>query len=128
MLWAQLVRGVSRPPMPSDFDVETNIVGDKGKITIQAIGKNDQYINFLNIEGKVLGPDMKEADVKLVATGPGTYEAQFDARKAGNYVVAMNYSGKDASGILLSGAAMNNEPEYRELTSNRQALNEVASR
>jgi uncharacterized membrane protein len=126
--WAQLVRGVSRPPMPSDFDVETNIVGDKGKITIQAIGKNDQYINFLNIEGKVLGPDMKEADVKLVATGPGTYEAQFDARKAGNYVVAMNYSGKDGSGILLSGAAMNNEPEYRELTSNRQVLNEVASR
>ena len=126
--WAQLVRGVSRPPMPSDFDVETAITGDKGKISIDAFGKNGEGLNFLNIEGKVMGPDMKESDVKLVPTGPGTYEAQFDAKAAGNYVVALQYSGKDGSGILLSGAAMNNEPEYRELQSNNRLLNSVAER
>ena len=126
--WAQLVRGVSRPPMPSDFDVQTGIVADKGKITVEAVGKNDKYLNFLNIEGKVLGPDMKETDIKLVPTGPGTYEAQFDTKLAGNYVVALQYSGKDGSGILLSGAAMNTEPEYRELRSNDRLLDEIAAR
>ena len=126
--WAQVVRGVSRPPMPTDFDVQTSITGDKGKITVEAVGKNNQYLNFLNIEGLVLGPDMKNIPIKLVPTGPGTYEAQFDTKTAGNYVVALNYSGKDGSGILLSGAAMNSEPEYRELRSNDRLLEEIAAR
>jgi uncharacterized membrane protein len=126
--WAQVVRGVSRPPMPSDFDVQTTITGDKGKITVEAVGKDNQYLNFLNIEGIVLGPDMKKADIKLVPTGPGTYEATFDAKTAGNYVVAMNYTGKEGSGALLAGAAMNSEPEYRELKSNDRLLNEIAAR
>lgn len=126
--WAQVVRGVSRPPMPTDFDVQTTITGDKGKIVVEAVGKNNKYLNFLNIEGKVLGPDMKNVDVKLVPTGPGTYEATFDAKTAGNYVVGLGYSGKDGSGILRSGAAMNSEPEYRELRSNDRLLNEIAAR
>ena len=124
--WAQLVRGVSRPPMPTDFDVQTTINGDKGKVVVEAIGKNDQYLNFLSISGTVLGPDMKPADIKLVPTGPGTYEATFDTKKSGNYVVALGYSGKDTHGVLLSGAAMNNEPEYRELKSNDALLQDIA--
>jgi hypothetical protein len=126
--WAQMVRGVSRPPMSSDFDVQTTITGDKGKILVEAVGKDNKYLNFLNIEGTVLGPDMKNAPVKLVPTGPGTYEAQFDAKTAGNYVVGLQYSGKDGSGVLRTGAAMNTEPEYRELKSNDRLLNEIASR
>jgi hypothetical protein len=66
--------------------------------------------------------------VKLNAIGPGQYEAQFDAKQAGNYVVALQYSGKDGHGLLLSGAAMNSEPEYRELKSNDRVLREVAAR
>ncbi|HEY8750681.1 MAG TPA: hypothetical protein VIM11_22040, partial [Tepidisphaeraceae bacterium] len=126
--WAQMVRGVSRPPMSSDFDVQTNIVGDKGKIVVEAVGKDNKYLNFLNIEGTVLGPDMKNVPVKLVPTGPGTYEAQFDAKTSGNYVLGLQYSGKDGSGVLRSGAAMNTEPEYRELKSNDRLLNEIAAR
>ena len=124
--WAQLVRGVSRPPMPSDFDVQTSIIGDKGKVTVEAVGKNNEYLNFLNVEGVVLGPDVQPVPIKLVPTGPGTYEAQFDTKRAGNYVVALQYSGKDGTGMLLSGAAMNNEPEYRELKSNDAVLAHVA--
>ena len=126
--WAQIVRGVSRPPMSSDFDVQTTITGDKGKIAVEAVGKNNQYLNFLNIGGVVLGPDMKKADIKLVPTGPGTYEADFDAKTAGNYVLALHYAGKDGSGTLLAGAAMNSEPEYRQLKSDDRVLNEIAAR
>jgi uncharacterized membrane protein len=126
--WAQVVRGVSRPPMPANFEPTTTIIGDKGKITVEAIGKDGQYLNFENMEGTVLTPDMKTVPVKLTATGPGTYEGTFDAKTAGNYVAAIQYTGKDGSGVFPTGAAMNSEPEYRELKSNDRLLHEIAAR
>ena len=126
--WAQIVRGVRRPPMPANFEANTTIDGEKGKIVVEAVGKDGQYLNFENMEGTVLRPDMTTVPVKLNATGPGTYEGTFDAKTAGNYVAAIQYNGKDGHGVFPTGAAMNSEPEYRELQSNDRILNEVASR
>ncbi|MDB5355938.1 MAG: von Willebrand factor type domain protein [Phycisphaerales bacterium] len=126
--WAQVVRSVSRPPMSGDFDVQTTTTGTKGKITVEALGKDDTFQNFLNIGGNIIGPDGKHVPVRLVQTGPGTYEAEFDAREAGNYVVALNYSGQKQSGMLLSGVAMNSDPEMRDLKSNEAKLEEIRDR
>jgi uncharacterized membrane protein len=126
--WAQLVRGVSRPPMPANFEPTTTITGDKGKITVEAIGKDGQYLNFETMSATILRPDMTTAQVKLNATGPGVYEGTFDAKTAGNYVAAIQYSGKEGNGVFPTGAAMNSEPEYRELRSNDRLLHEIAER
>jgi uncharacterized membrane protein len=126
--WAQIVRGVRRPPMPANFEAQTAIIGDKGKITVEAIGKDGQYLNFENMEATVLRPDMTTARILLNATGPGTYEGTFDAKTAGNYVAAVQYNGKEGSGVFPTGAAMNSEPEYRELKSNDRLLHEIAAR
>ena len=126
--WAQVVRSVRRPPMPANFEPQTTIVGDKGKISVEAIGKDGQYLNFESMEGTVLRPDMTTVPIKLNAVGPGLYEGEFDAKAAGNYVAEISYSGKDGSGSFPTGAAMNNEPEYRELKSNDGVLREIASR
>src|SRR5205085_10614498 len=75
-----------------------------------------------------IGPDMKPHEVRLVQTGPGTYEAEFDAKQAGNYVVALNYEGAGQGGRLLSGTAVNTSPELRELQSNERRLYELADR
>lgn len=126
--WAQVVRSVRRPPMPANFEPQTTIIGDKGKIVVEAMGKDGQYLNFESMEGTVLRPDMTTVPIKLNAVGPGTYEGTFDAKTAGNYVAAIQYSGKDGSGVFPTGAAMNSEPEYRELNSNQRILKEIASR
>jgi Ca-activated chloride channel family protein len=126
--WAQVVRSVSRPPMSGDFDVQTTTTGTRGKVTVEALGKDDNFQNFLNIGGNIIGPDGKQVPIRLVQTGPGTYEAEFDAREAGNYVVALNYSGQKQSGMLLSGVAMNSDPEMRDLQSNEAKLEEIRER
>jgi len=126
--WAQVVRSVSRPPMSSDFDVETNLEGNKGHVVVDAVNKDDSFLNFLNISGVVAGPDGKSIPVHLVQTAPGRYEGDFDAHAPGNYVVAMHYQGQKESGELLGGAAMNSDPELRELKSNEAKLEEIASR
>ncbi|HZL35118.1 MAG TPA: hypothetical protein VFC78_07400, partial [Tepidisphaeraceae bacterium] len=127
-VWAQVVRTCERPPMSSDFDVQTSVDGTKGKIIVEAVNKDDNFLNFLNVGGEVLGPDGKAVPVRLVQTGPGTYEGKFDANDAGSYVVALNYKGQKTSGILRGGVAVNSEPEYRDLQSNEAKLQEIADR
>ena len=63
--WAQIVRGVSKPAESADFDAKVNVVGDQGKITVEAVDPNTDFRNFLNIRGSVVGPDMKAVDVRL---------------------------------------------------------------
>jgi uncharacterized membrane protein len=127
--WAQLVRGVSRPPMSSDFDVQTVQSGTSGKITVEALNKDNAFLNFLNIKAQIVAPDGKVRDARLVQTGPGNYGAEFDAKEPGNYVVVLQYRGTNGEeGVLLSGMAVNSSPELRELRSNRAALDQVAQR
>jgi hypothetical protein len=127
--WAQVIRGVSRPPMSADFDVQTVQNGTTGKITVEAVNKENAFLNFLNIRATVVGPDMKPRDVRLVQTGPGTYTADFEAKEPGNYVAVLNYSGsKGEKGVLLGGMAVNSSPELRDLSSNEAAIRNVAQR
>ncbi len=127
--WAQVVRSVSRPPMSSDFDVQITQSGDKGKISVEALNKDNGFLNFLSVGGTVVGPDMKPINVRLVQTGPGTYEGEFDVADPGNYVAVLNYrGGGNTSGVMLSGMAVNSSPELRDLKSNETVLHEIASK
>jgi len=127
--WAQVVRSVSRPPMSADFDVRTTQVGDKGRIVVEALNRDSAFLNFLSVAGTVVGPDMQPISVRLVQTGPGTYEGEFDATQPGNYVAVLNYrGGQNQSGVMLSGMAVNSSPELRDLKSNEAILHEIAAR
>src|SRR4051812_1936772 len=127
--WAQVIRKVSRPPMSADFDVQTTQSGEKGKVVVEALNKEGGAENFLSISGTVVGPDMKEKKVRLVQTGPGVYEADFDTKEPGNYVVALSYRGREnKNGILLGGLATTISPEMRDLKSNEAKLRDVAER
>ncbi len=127
--WTQVVRGVARPPMSTDFEVQTTQVGDKGKITVEATNKDDAFLNFLSINGAVVGPDNKPLPVRLVQTGPGTYEGEFDAKEPGTYAASLSYkSPKGAAGLIVSGMAVNASPELRDLKSNEALLKQIAER
>jgi uncharacterized membrane protein len=127
--WTQVVRGVARPPMSTDFEVQTTQVGDKGRITVEATNKEDSFLNFLSINGAVVGPDNKPLPVRLVQTGPGTYEGEFDAKEPGTYAASLSYkSPKGNSGLIVSGMAVNSSPELRDLKSNEALLKQIAER
>jgi len=127
--WSQVVRSVSRPPMSTDFDVQTTQTGNRGKIVVEALGKDSAFLNFLSINATVVGPNSNEKpmQVRLTQTGPGMYEGTFDASEPGNYVAVLNYRGArdEQSGILLSGMAVNTSPELRDLKSNDAMIERV---
>ncbi len=126
--WAQVVRSVTRPPMSEQFNVETRIDGEQGKILVEATGADSTFLNFLNMRGQVLGPDMETQELRLLQSGPGVYEATFPAGRKGNYVVVLQYSGAKSKGILLGGAAQGATAELRQLQSNPALLAEIARR
>lgn len=127
--WSQVVRAVARPPMSTDFDVQTVQEGNRGKITVEALGKDNAFLNFLSINATVVGPNSndKPQQVRLTQVGPGTYEGTFDAQEAGNYVAVLNYRGAkaDSGGILLGGMVVNTSPELRDLKSNEAMIERV---
>lgn len=127
--WAQAVRQVARPAESADFDVQVSNSGGKGKIIVEAVNKENQFSSGLTIRGTVVGPDMQPTEVRLVQTGPGIYETEFDAPDPGNYVVGLSYVGAGKQpGILRSGTVVNTSPELRDLRSNVTLLNQIAER
>ena len=127
--WSQTVRAVARPPMSSDFDVQTVQVGNRGKITVEAIGKDNSFLSFMSMTATVSGPDAnaRPQTVRLTQTGPGVYEGEFEAPDPGSYVAAVSYRGgrDNSGGMLLSGMVVNTSPELRDLKSNEAMLEKV---
>jgi hypothetical protein len=76
----------------------------------------------------VVGPN-GPANVRLVQTGPGTYEGEFAADQPGSYVAVLNWRAPQGrEGLMLSGAAQAASPELRDLQSNDAMLRQVAER
>lgn len=130
-LWAQIARWASRQPASASFDVSSNVQNGRGRIQIDALDKNATAINMMTIEGTLVDPHFNPQRLQLTQTGPGRYEAEFDARESGSYVVNLAYqtgSGKEAGGTLQTGLSVAYSPEYRELHTNDALLAELAQR
>src|SRR6266850_5574615 len=127
--WTQMVRGVSRPPMSQDFSTTTERIGDRARVTVEVTNKESGFSSFLSVRGVVMDPEGNKHEIRLVQTGPGSYVADYPITMPGNYVVALRYSGADKQqGWLVSGLAINDSPETRELKSNDGLLEEIAER
>jgi hypothetical protein len=99
------------------------------KVVVEALDKNNQFLNFLQIQGNLIDPDLKAKPIELTQTAPGRYEATVDNVEAsGNYFVNLGYRGQDKStGVISSGVSVPYSDEYRELRSNPTTLETLAS-
>ncbi len=130
--WAQLVRWSSRQSEAAAFDVRTTVHGGKARIQIDAVDKNASAVNLMEIAGRLVNPANEGTPLRLTQTGPGRYEAEFDARDRGNYIVDLRYRmgrGTEAvSGTLQTGLSVAYSPEFSELRPNLPLLEELRQR
>lgn len=117
--WSQVVRWASRQAESAALDVSTSVHGGRGKIRVEALDKNADVIDFMQVEGLLLPPGQEAVPIRLTQTGPGRYEGEFDARRRGNYVLNLRYRmgrGDTAqAGTLRTGVSVAYSPEYRSL-------------
>ena len=99
------------------------------KVVVDALDKENQFLNFLQIQGNVVSPDLKRSTIELAQTAPGRYEGTIDeAEASGNYFINLGYRGPDGvQGVISSGVSVPYSDEYRELRSNPATLETIAS-
>jgi len=128
-LWAQVVRWAMRKSGPTELDIQTVIEEGKGKLVIEAVDKTAGYINFLEFRGRLIDPEMQAKELQIVQTGPGRYEAQFEADAPGAYVISLAYrKGGEAGwgGVQTAGIATSYSAEYARLEANPAMLEKLA--
>lgn len=126
-LWAQAVRWCMSQGSAANFEVMTRIEGDVGKVVIEALNKETAYLNFLQIQGNVLGPDGRARSIQLEQTGPGRYEADFPVSDSGTYLVNVHAAGGDEKPALIrTGVSVSYSQEFRQLGANETLLRQMA--
>ena len=124
-------RSAGRCVRPTGATSRLNVRREQGriKVVVDALDKNNEFLNFLQIQGNVVNPDLKSASVELVQIAPGRYEATIEnAEASGNYFVNLGYRGPDkVQGVISTGVSVPYSDEYRELRSNPATLETLAS-
>jgi len=89
--FTQLVRWSMRPVSDQgNFTVATEVEGNKVKVFVTALDKDDEFLNFLDFSGSVIGPNIDPHAIKLEQTAPGRYVGEFDAQDAGSYFTILS--------------------------------------
>ena len=124
--WGQVTEWAERKIETSEFTTNCRISGETASISVDAIDRKGEFVNFLAFTGKVLAPDGTTQTVKLEQTGPGHYEGTFKADQVGTYVPLVSYT--DSNNQLrtyTSAVTVPFSPEYRALSTNDVLLKEI---
>ncbi len=125
--WSQLVRWTMRQETPANFETRTKIEGNRGRIVIDALDKDASYLNNLNLNAKIVGPDNKPISLNFTQRGPGNYQAEFDVETAGQYLSSIQIEDQGRNlGTVRTGLSVPFSPEYRDLVPNEPLLRQVA--
>ena len=127
--WSQVVRWSMRPVDRGNLTLSVRRDEGRIKVVVDALDKDNNFLNFLQIQGNVVDPDLKRSTIELSQTAPGRYEAAIeDAEAVGNYFVNLGYRGPyGVQGVISSGVSVPYSDEYRELRSNPATLETIAS-
>jgi uncharacterized membrane protein len=120
--FSQLVRWSMRPVNDQGkFTVATEVEGTKVKVFVTALDKDDEFLNFLDMGGNVIGPDVEPRELTLSQTAPGRYVGEFDAADAGSYFMMLNPGGgmsaiRTGVNVPYSAEFADREPDLGLLT------------
>jgi uncharacterized membrane protein len=124
--FGQLVRWSMRPMGETgNFTVAMQREGDAVRVVVDALDKEDEFLNFLQVSGSVVDPQMQAQPVKLRQSAPGRYVGEFQAAAPGSYFVTI-VPGAGRSPIR-AGISVPYSPEFSDRQTNRQLLHALAS-
>jgi hypothetical protein len=120
-MFTQLVRWSMRPSGDTgNFTVATERKEGKIRAIVTALDKDDQFLNFLDMSGSVVGPEMEPSSVAFRQVAPGRYVAEFDADKDGSYFLTISPGAGRPP--IRTGVNVPYSPEYRDRDTNLALL------
>jgi uncharacterized membrane protein len=130
--WEQHVRWAMRPGGSADIRIITEDQGERTKLIVEALTPEGDRLNFLQFNGRVVGPGGVADAVELRQVGPGRYEGSIDSSTPGSYVMNFRYAAPAPDGSMREGnvqAAVTRPfaDEFRALEDNSALLAQVAA-
>jgi len=124
--FSQLVRWLMRPTGDTGkFSIATQVRSGEVQVIVNALDKDDAYLNFLKMSGSVLGPDLKPIPLEILQTAPGRYVGSFSADGAGSYFV--NVVPGDGVTMLATGINVPFGDEFRVREVNQTLIEALAA-
>ncbi len=125
-LFGQLVRWSMRPSgESSNFSLATRARDGKTEVILDAIDKDEEFLNFLDVSATIVGPNMDATQIAFQQTAPGRYVAEIDTPKQGNYFLTVVPGPGQAA--IRSGISVPYSAEFRDRQTNRELLKTLAN-
>ncbi|MEX0675986.1 MAG: VWA domain-containing protein [Pirellulales bacterium] len=125
-LFTQMVRWTMRP---TDERGALNVFADVEdgaiQVVVTALDKDEQFLNFLDLTGTLVGPRMEPIDLPLKQTAPGRYVGRAPVSQAGSYFLSVAAGPGQApvrAGVNVPFAA-----EFNNRRSNPRLLGSLAA-
>ncbi len=125
---AQMARWTMRREGAEKLIPEFSWHGMRGEILVDALDRNDLFINGLDMRASIIDPDSQTHHVFFEQIAPGRYRGDFAAPKAGRYY--LNLSGTAAGlrvGPKTFGLAIPYSSEYLDLEADHELLEDIAN-
>ncbi len=121
--FSQMVRWSMRPTGDTGkFTVATDIEGNKTRVIVSALDKEDEFLNYQTMDGSVLGPDMQSVPLQMEQAAPGRYVGDFESGKPGSYLISIR-AGK---AMIRTGINIGYSNEFRDRETNTPLLKSIA--
>lgn len=127
--WEQVIRWAGKPSQSSDCEITADVQGKQVTVNVEAVDDEGKFIQFTDIQGQVISPDVDSKDLELVQVGPGQYSGRFEAGGSGSYIVNLRYKkiGEGEKTYMTDTAVtIPFAPEFRDLSDNRPLLTQVS--
>jgi len=128
--WEQTVRWAAKPSQSSDCEVFADVQGRQVNINVEAIDAEGKFVQFANIDGQIIAPDMSISALELTQFGPGQYQGRFQAAASGSYIVNLRHRklGENAKTLFThTTVTIPFAPEFRDLSDNAALLVQVSN-
>jgi uncharacterized membrane protein/Mg-chelatase subunit ChlD len=124
--YSQLVRWLMRPTGDTGkFTIATQVRDGQVHVVVNALTKDDSFMNFLDMNASALDPNLKPVPLRMRQQAPGRYEGTFPADRAGSYFV--NVVPGPGAAPLTTGVTVPYSEEYRVRETNQALIQALAS-
>ena len=124
-LFGQIIAWSMRPGGDEgEFTIATDIDDGQVRVVVNALNKDEEFVNFLDMAGYVVGPDLESVQMKMEQIAPGRYVGTFPGQDSGSYFVMLSPGAGRAP--IRTGIDVPYSDEFRGLNTNTNLLRELA--
>lgn len=124
--FSQMIRWSMRPSGDTgNFSVSTTTEDGKTRVVIDALDKDEEFVNVATMAATVVGPDMQAVPVTIDQIAPGRYVGEFESMNPGSYMLSILPGGDQ--GMIRTGVNVGYSEEFRDRETNLPLLQTIAN-